>query len=188
MGIQLFFKSGVICCMNIQIREATIEDAVLVADLSQRTFFETFAKSNTEEDMQKFLKEQFTRGKLILEVGQPGLQFFLAYLDKQVAGYVKLRTGKNPPPLHGTKALEIARLYAAEAFIGKGVGKALMQKSIAVAQAAGKNVVWLGVWEKNTRAIAFYHKWGFTQFGETDFLLGNDLQRDWLMKKDVKKG
>jgi ribosomal protein S18 acetylase RimI-like enzyme len=80
-------------------------------------------------------------------------------------------------------AMEIARIYSMTNMIGKGVGKALMQASIDLAKEKGKEVIWLGVWEKNQRAIDFYIKWGFEKFDETDFLLGNDLQRDWLMRK-----
>lgn len=169
--------------MQLTIREATLADAPLIADISQQTFYETFAGDNTPEDMELFLTQQFTKGKLMLEVGQPGLTFLLAYADGEVAGYVKLRDGAAPPSLGTKNALEIARLYAMTSMIGKGVGDLLMKKSIALAGERGKEAVWLGVWERNFRAIRFYERWGFQKFDETVFLLGTDLQRDWLMKK-----
>ena len=171
--------------MNVSLRYATRKDAVLVADLSRQTFYETFAAQNSPEDMQKFMDEQFTRGRLIMEVGAKENTFLLAYVGGEVAGYVKLRDGKKPPALGTLSALEIARLYCATQFIGKGVGKLLMQRSIDIAREMGKKVVWLGVWEKNQRAIDFYEAWGFTTFAETEFLLGNDLQRDFLMQREV---
>ncbi|HEU4471836.1 MAG TPA: GNAT family N-acetyltransferase [Flavisolibacter sp.] len=171
--------------MNLTIREATNDDSLLIADISRQTFYETFIADNTAEDMDKFLNEQFTTGRLMLEVGSPGHIFLLAYRGKEVAGYVKLRDGKHPPSLGSTNALEIARLYAMSSMIGTGVGKALMQASIDIAISQNKAWVWLGVWEKNQRAIDFYTKWGFVKFDETDFLLGNDMQRDWLMKKAI---
>jgi len=171
--------------MSFLIRQATKEDAELIADLSRTTFYETFAASNTKENMDKFLSEQFTRGKLIREVEQPGLQFFIAYYDDEVAGYLKLRDGQQPHTLGFVKALEIARLYAMKTMIGKGVGALLMQKSIDIAKEKNKQSIWLGVWEKNQRALDFYRKWGFRKFSEQNFLLGNDVQRDWLMIKDL---
>lgn len=171
--------------MNFSIREATKEDGVLIADISRQTFYATFAADNTKEDMEKFMQEQFTRGKLIIEVGSPNNYFFIASLNNEVAGYVKLREGKDPSTLNKRPSLEIARLYAMPNMIGKGVGKLLMQKSIDVAKEKSKELVWLGVWEKNQRAIEFYHKWGFEKFDEQDFLLGNDVQKDWLMKKEL---
>jgi len=120
---------------------------------------------------------------LILEVGAAENTFLLAYHEDQVAGYVKLRESKPPKSLGTKNALEIARLYALASMIGKGVGKALMQVSIDIANKRAKEVLWLGVWEHNPRAIAFYQKWGFEKFDEWSFLLGNDMQRDWLMRK-----
>jgi ribosomal protein S18 acetylase RimI-like enzyme len=171
--------------MNLSIRQATKEDAILIADLSQQTFYDTFAVDNTKEDMDIFLQKQFTKGRLLLEVGAPENTFLLAYDKEDVVGYVKLREGKHPKSLGTKNALEIARLYAVTGHIGKGVGKALMQASIDIAKERGKEVIWLGVWDKNLRAISFYQRWGFEKFDEWDFLLGTDVQNDWLMKKQL---
>jgi ribosomal protein S18 acetylase RimI-like enzyme len=171
--------------MNLRFRSATRNDAELIADISQQTFYDTFAADNSEEDMDKFLKEQFTKGRLMLEVGAPENDFILAYADEEMAGYAKLRDGKVPVELRNTPSLEIARLYVLNDFLGKGIGAALMKICIEAARAKQKKVIWLGVWEKNKRAIDFYTRWGFEKFGEWDFLLGNDLQRDWLMKKEL---
>jgi ribosomal protein S18 acetylase RimI-like enzyme len=171
--------------MNLTLREATPDDAALIANISQLTFQHTFAAANTPEDMHFFLTQQFTRGKLMLEVGKPDLCFLLAYAGDEVAGYVKLRNAPPPPESGLASGLEIARLYAMPGMIGKGVGTLLMQAAITAARDAGKDGVWLGVWESNQRAIAFYHRWGFQKFGEVDFLLGTDLQRDWVMGKKL---
>lgn len=171
--------------MNLSLRYATKADAELIAGISQQTFYDTFAADNTEEDMHKFLNEQFTKGRLMMEVGAPENEFILAYVDDAVAGYLKLRDAKVPDALKQIPSLELARLYVLKEFLGKRVGAELMKKSINVAEEKGKQVLWLGVWEKNQRAIDFYKRWGFEKFGEWDFLLGNDLQRDWLMKKEL---
>lgn len=171
--------------MTLVIREATIEDAKLIADISHQTFYETFAPYNRQEDMDKFLNQQFTKGKLILEVGAKGNIFLLAYSGDQIAGYVKIRDERVPLNMGDVSALEIARIYAMANQIGKGVGSFLMQSCLEIAKQRKKDWLWLGVWEKNERAIEFYTKWGFEKFDETDFLLGDDVQRDWLMKKKI---
>jgi ribosomal protein S18 acetylase RimI-like enzyme len=171
--------------MDFTLRYATREDAALVADISRQTFYDTFATANTEEDMTKFLSEQFTKGRLMLEVGSPENMFLLAYYDNEVAGYVKLREGKKVAELNGLAIIEIARLYVVKEYIGKRVGKLLMQASVDIARQKEKALIWLSVWEKNQRAIDFYTSWGFQKFGECDFLLGNDMQRDWMMKKQL---
>lgn len=170
--------------MRITVREAHIEDAALIADLSRQTFYDTFAADNNPADMQLFMDEQFTMESLIDEVGSPGNIFFLAFADDEVAGYVRLRE-KSEHLLNYVPSLEIARLYAVTNMIGKGIGKQLMEASIACARKLHKEIIWLGVWEKNRRAIDFYERFGFEKFAEHDFILGKDVQKDWLMKKHL---
>ncbi len=169
----------------ITIRLASKQDAELIADMSRQTFYETFAAVNTKENMDKFMDEQFTREALIKEVGAPGNIFLLALEGDQPVGYARIRENNNPPSLGTHNAIEIARIYAATKAIGKGVGKALMQKAIDIAKEGEREFAWLGVWEKNQRAIDFYTKWGFEKFDEHDFILGDDRQIDWLMKKKI---
>ena len=170
----------------LTIRFATLSDAELIADVSRSTFYETFAPYNSSRNMEMFLNEQFTRPRLIKEVGAPENTFLLAYYNKKLSGYVKLRQGDVPRQLKGMRALEVARIYVVNDFIGKGVGKQLMQASIDIAKERDLEVIWLAVWEENTRAYNFYSSWGFERFGSQVFLLGMDLQKDWLMKKKLK--
>ncbi|HUR66509.1 MAG TPA: GNAT family N-acetyltransferase [Chitinophagaceae bacterium] len=169
----------------LTIKIAGPSDAALIADMSRQTFYDTFAGQNSKENMNKFMTEQFSREKLSDEVGEAGNIFLLAYDDDVPAGYAQLRESDNPPGLGNTSSIEIARIYAATNAIGKGVGKALMQRCIDLAAGMKKKIIWLGVWEHNERAIAFYIKWGFEKFGTHVFLLGDDPQTDWLMKKQL---
>ncbi|HEY0679275.1 MAG TPA: GNAT family N-acetyltransferase [Chitinophagaceae bacterium] len=168
---------------SITIRFATKEDAAMIAELSRRTFYDSFAAHNTREDMEKFMNEQFTVSSLMEEVGAPSNIFIVAENMEEVAGYARMRESPAPAELNGQPSIEIARIYAVQNMIGKGVGNALMKKCIDIAYEMGKRVIWLGVWEKNDRAIQFYKKWGFEKFSEHNFVLGNDVQTDWLMKK-----
>jgi ribosomal protein S18 acetylase RimI-like enzyme len=131
------------------------------------------------------MNEQFTRQKLIDEVKQPWHIFFLAFINNEPVGYVKMRDGSLPLALVDRSCIEIARIYSVQHTIGKGVGRKLMQTCLDIAKQKTKQILWLGVWEKNQRAIDFYTKWGFEKFGEQDFILGDDVQRDWLMKKEL---
>lgn len=183
----------------IQIREAGAEDAVLIAALSRRTFYETFSPHNTEENMRIFLEEQFPPERQMAEVGAPGRIFLLAYIDEEApgadkesvrtnnepVGYASLREAEAPRELQNEQAIEIVQLYSEQKMIGKGVGAALMEACLDQARQRGKNWVWLGVWEHNHHAIAFYRKWGFQRFGEHIFLVGLDAQTDWWMKKNL---
>jgi ribosomal protein S18 acetylase RimI-like enzyme len=171
--------------MPITIRFADASDAALIAQISQQTFYETFAVFNSKENMDKFMTEQFSIEKLMAEVGAPNNIFLLAMENDEVLGYARLRENNKPPELGNANTIEIARIYAVTSSIGKGVGKVLMQKSLDVAAGLKKDTIWLGVWEQNQRAIDFYIKWGFEKFSTHVFMLGDDAQTDWLMKKSV---
>jgi ribosomal protein S18 acetylase RimI-like enzyme len=166
-------------------RFATAADAALIADISRQTFYDTFAIHNTAENMDKFMEQQFSHAALIKEVMQAENIFLLAFSEDKPAGYAFLREKNLPAGLAGEAVIEIARIYAMKEFIGKGVGKKLMEECIIVAKQKQKNVVWLGVWEHNRTAIDFYRKWGFEKFSSHAFVLGDDVQEDWLMKKDL---
>jgi len=182
---------------TIQIKLAGTGDAALIADLSRRTFYDSFAAANTKEDMDHFMNEQFSREQLMAQVGAPGMTFLLAWFEDaspgEPVGYACLRdplalpdgTADIPPELPAGRQIEIARIYAEQHTIGKGVGKALMQRCLELAAEKGREWAWLGVWEHNARAIAFYKSRGFEKFSEHSFLLGHDRQTDWLMKIPV---
>lgn len=166
---------------KLQIRKAVLSDAALIADLSRDTFFETFASQNTKADMDLFLKQQFNKDMLMAQVGKKGNHFFLAYYEDAIAGYVFLKE-LLPDTAPDEKNLEISRIYVSESFIGKGIGKALMQTALQFARNIRAVRVYLAVWEHNHRAIRFYQSFGFTQSGVQDFLLGTDVQHDWVMQ------
>lgn len=169
----------------LEIIPATPVHAEQIADLSRKTFYETFAASNTAEDMALFMTKQFSREKLVAEVSDPSAYFFMALADGQLAGYLKLQEGEAHPEFGDRSSIEIARIYADSTFIGAGIGKALMQCALEQAALKNRELIWLGVWEHNQRAISFYSKWGFEKFGEHEFLLGTDRQTDWLMRRSV---
>lgn len=171
---------------TVRITVAGTGEAELVADLSRRTFYDTFAPHNTPENMEQFLQTEFTREKLMEQVGAPRNTFLLAWLDNQAVGYARLYEGVDlPRGMAGTASIEIARLYAEQHVIGKGVGKALMEACIDVARGKDKEWIWLGVWENNHRAIAFYKMMGFEIFDRHIFLLGQDVQYDWWMRRKL---
>lgn len=156
----------------------------MIAALSRETFCESFSQFNTKSDIDKFLSVQFSVEKLIAQVTEKGNIFLLAYMNDTLAGYVFLKEGTHQN-LNSVNAIEISRFYARTQFIGKGIGKALMNAAIVLSKDMGKQILWLGTWKYNQRAVRFYASFGFEKFGEQDFLLGDDIQRDWVMKLDL---
>jgi ribosomal protein S18 acetylase RimI-like enzyme len=168
---------------GITTRLAGEHDAEIIADISRQTFYDSFAAQNTKENMDKFMREQFSKEALIKEVGAEGNIFLVALAEDEIVGYVRMRESENPAELGEADAIEIARIYTTQQ--SKGVGQALIQECFKIAGEKRKKIVWLGVWEHNHRAISFYTRWGFEKFGEHVFMLGDDVQTDWLMKKDM---
>jgi ribosomal protein S18 acetylase RimI-like enzyme len=140
---------------------------------------------NPRETMEKYLETAFSRQKLLGELLNPGCCFFLMYFDGKLCGYLKLNEPPAQSDLNDPQSLEVERLYVKYEFQGKGLGRALMNYSIQVARESAKRYVWLGVWEKNTNAISFYHEMGFVLAGHHTFRMGDEPQRDLIMKKEL---
>lgn len=170
---------------GLTIRRGTREDAALLSELGARTFSDTFAVDNTEEDMADYVAKAFSVAQQTAELEDPAAIFLIAELDGRPAGYAKLREGEPEKGIEGAKPIELVRLYAAREWLGRGVGAQLMRACIEEARQAGHETIWLGVWERNLRAQAFYRKWNFRAVGEHMFRLGSDLQRDIMMERSL---
>jgi ribosomal protein S18 acetylase RimI-like enzyme len=149
---------------------------------SRQTFFESFADQNTAEDMQKYLDNNLSIDKLKNELADKNSEFYFATLDNKVIGYLKINFGQAQTELKDKSSLEIERIYVLKDFHGKNVGQVLCNKAIDIAKQTKSDYVWLGVWEKNPRAINFYMKNGFVEFDKHIFMLGNDKQTDIMMR------
>jgi diamine N-acetyltransferase len=170
---------------EITIRKVSLEDIDQLQKIGRKTFEETFSANNSEENMLKYLESGFSFEKLNAELNNQLSEFYFAILNDRVIGYLKLNTGLAQTELKDETALEIERIYVLEEFHGKKVGQILYDKSLEVADTKNAPYIWLGVWEKNPRAISFYRKNGFEEFDKHLFKLGDDEQTDILMKKDL---
>jgi diamine N-acetyltransferase len=153
-----------------------------VQRIGRQTFGETFADANTEEDMERYLNESFGAERLTRELTDPNSEFYLATAEHEAVGYLKVNFGEAQTELKDSNAVEIERIYVSKAFHGKKVGQLLYEKALSIARERGADYVWLGVWEENLRAIAFYQKNGFVEFGKHIFKLGGDEQTDLMMR------
>jgi ribosomal protein S18 acetylase RimI-like enzyme len=171
---------------EIVLKKATEKDLYLLQKIGKQTFDETFSADNSVENMAKYLEEGFSIEKLSAELNDENAAFYLATLNDLVIGYLKLNLGQAQTELKDNNALEIERIYVLKEYHGKKVGQLLYEKAIQVATQLNVHYIWLGVWEKNSRAIQFYKKNGFVEFGQHIFKLGNDEQTDIMMKRLLK--
>ena len=173
--------------LPVTTRRAGPEDAPILTELGASTFRETFESDNAPEDFAAYMAIAFGEPIQRAELEDADTTVFFAERAGAVVGYVMLREGKAPSCVASADALQIARLYARHSALGTGVGGALMQRALADAAARGKEAVWLGVWDRNHRAIRFYESWDFFQSGTQPFLLGTDLQTDLVMVRRIAR-
>lgn len=172
--------------MSVFIREATKEDAEAIGKVAAQTFTETFEWYNTPENMREYNETHFTTTQILNEITDVKSVLYVALINHEIIGYAKLKSSDTPAELGNSASIEIERLYVKKEFHDNKVGLALMNRCLEKAREKNAEIIWLGVWEQNPKAINFYTKIGFTKFGQHVFQLGDDAQTDYLMKLNLK--
>lgn len=167
---------------KITIEKISLNEINQLQEIGRQTFYETFAESNSEENMKSYLENGFSISKLKAELNDENTLFYFAKMEYKIIGYLKLNFGQSQTELKDNKGIEIERIYVLKEFHGKKVGQILYEKAIEIAQQKEADFIWLGVWEENPRAINFYKKNGFVEFDKHIFKLGDDEQTDIMMK------
>lgn len=168
---------------SIIIIKSGAEELEIVQNIGIQTFTETFAQDNTEEAMKQYLEDSFNTEKIKSELNNPDSLFYIAWEEDNPVGYLKVNSGKAQTELQDKTSLEIERIYVKKSHHGKKVGQLLYNQALETAEQLKKSYLWLGVWEKNLRALQFYRKNGFVEFDKHIFRLGKEEQTDLMMKK-----
>jgi ribosomal protein S18 acetylase RimI-like enzyme len=166
-------------------RRASPEDAVPLLEFAARTYYETFAPLNTPRNMQAYMTAAFNPTQFKKEFADPQATFLVAEIDSTLAGYAKLLEDEAPECVTGDGPIELVRFYVDAQWQGSGLASALMEECLDVAKQKGFKTVYLGVWENNERAKAFYRKWQFERVGQHIFYMGDDPQVDWWMMRRI---
>jgi diamine N-acetyltransferase len=170
----------------IEIRRATAADAAALAAFGARTFFETFAADNTPEDMRLHLESAWRTELQRAEILDAGLDTLLACgAGGVIAGFAQLRDECAPAGVATIRPVELKRFYVDKPWQGRGLARELMAAVEQCARARGARELWLGVWERNERAQAFYRKCGFMKVGTQIFVVGTDPQTDHVMLREL---
>lgn len=169
--------------MTVEIKKCNIEDLQTLQEISKETFYDAFKDQNSTENMKAYLESAFSLNQLKKELTNISSQFFFVIFHNEIVGYLKLNTGDAQSEKMGDESLEIERIYLKGKVQKNGLGKLLINKAIDIAIESNKKKIWLGVWEKNENAIAFYQKMGFVQTGTHSFYMGDEEQLDFIMTK-----
>lgn len=171
---------------DLTIRKAVPEDAAALAEFAERSFRDTFERDNAPSDMAQYVASAYGERLQKAEIEDSTRIILLAETSNAIAGYAQLLSAREPAEVVATPAMELERFYVGREWHGFGVAQLLMKHAIAAAFESGAAALWLGVWERNARAIAFYRKFGFVDIGSKPFMLGSDLQTDRVMCRPVR--
>jgi ribosomal protein S18 acetylase RimI-like enzyme len=169
-----------------QIRFATPEDARSLAELGRRTFHETFATGNDPADLEAYLSDAFGSTRQRAELEDPAIHTLICETAAGPAAYAQVRQDRRPDFVEGARPVELWRFYVGAEWHGRGIAHSLMESVLDRATFLDGDTLWLGVWEGNARAVAFYRKYGFEKVGAQEFLLGTDRQTDWVMARRLR--
>jgi len=171
--------------MTIYIKQLTLQNLHELQEISYETFKETFKDQNTPENMHAYLEKAFNLKQLEKELSNISSQFFFVYFNNEVAGYLKVNINDAQSEEMGDDSLEMERIYIKSKFQKHGLGKCLLNKALDITRELNKKKIWLGVWEENENAIAFYKKMGFVHTGAHSFYMGDEEQTDLIMIKTL---
>lgn len=171
---------------TITIQPISEKDLLPLIAISKKTFDDTFRPDNKDEVIDHYLQTSFTEEKMLSELHHPHSEFYFAYSDIEVAGYLKINIKDAQTEMMGNNALEIERIYVDQNYQKQGIGKHLYNKAIERANVHQVNTVWLGVWEHNQNALAFYDKMGFKHTDSHVFQMGDEAQTDFIMTLILK--
>ncbi|TDW20816.1 acetyltransferase (GNAT) family protein [Breznakia blatticola] len=169
----------------IEIVRVEKEQVELLRDIAIQTLYETFYTEEKTEVLQAYVDEAYTKEELLQSLDDVSSTTYFAYYDNALAGYLKVNMYDSQTEDMGDEGFEVQRIYVSKKFKGLRIGSLFMDFAIALAKANKRSFMWLGVWEHNYAAQAFYKKYGYYRVGEHDFTMGDLIETDWILRKDL---
>jgi ribosomal protein S18 acetylase RimI-like enzyme len=170
---------------DIVIRHATSADAGALSAFAERIFRETFGPDNTPANLDLYCLQAFSPALQAAEIADTRTITLIAERRRAIVGFAQLRLGPVPPCVTGPMPMELVRFYVDTPLHGTGLARRLMEAVVDEARVRAMRTLWLGVWEHNPRAQAFYRKAGFVDVGAQTFRLGSDVQTDRVMSRSL---
>ena len=170
---------------GVSVRWAEAEDVPVLAALGEEAFYSAYAGELAHEPLAAFAARTFDPARIVQEMKDQHGGYLLLEVDGEAAGLAQLRAGQAPDVVSGGEAVELSKIYLLDKWIGRGLGTRLMEACLNEARRRGYQTLWLGVWERNPRAIGFYEKWGFAAVGDSVFDFEGERQRDVLMSREI---
>jgi ribosomal protein S18 acetylase RimI-like enzyme len=170
--------------LDFNLRRATAADAESLSAFARVVFPLGGRPGASQADLDAYFESKITPAHFHAAIADNNVILLIAESENQIAGYGELLRTSPHPQIPESNPSEVRKLYVGPRFHGVGIADALMRAMLAEAA----DPVWLGVFSENPRAIRFYERCGFKIIGTQHFLVGNDPQEDFLMRRDQLKG
>lgn len=170
---------------NLIIQLVSKQELPLLLEIAKSTFINTYAHLNDPQNFNEYLSLNFNLEKITQEFNNSESAFFFVKKENKICGYLKLNWGNAQTDNPLKNAIEIERIYVLQEFQGQQIGKMMVNEAIKLSKSKSAKWLWLGVWERNPKAIGFYKKMGFEAFGEHAFIVGQERQIDVIMKQRI---
>ena len=171
--------------IDLELLKLNLENLDELMEISSTTFTNSFSNENTPENMRSYLRDSFNRKKLKKELMNSSSEFYFSKFKNKTSGYLKINFGNAQTDIKEYSGMELERIYVLKKYQGKRIGQFMIDFTIQVAKKRNVEYLWLGVWERNTKAIGFYEKNGFKIVDSHPFKMGNEIQTDYIMKLTI---
>lgn len=171
--------------MALKFQKCTLSDLEILIEISRETFVAAFEKDNNPDDFKAYVNMAFEKKHIEQQLQNQDSSFYFVFQDAVLVGYFKLNEKNAQTDIKSEDYIELERIYVLKEFQGNQFGAHMLSQAIKLATQKQVSFIWLGVWQKNLKAIRFYEKHGFTKFDTHPYYIGNDKQIDWLMRYDL---
>jgi diamine N-acetyltransferase len=173
--------------LQLALRAATDEDALCLSVLAMQVFLDTYATQGIRPAIAREVRAGYSEDVFRGALADPATRLIVAESAGHLIGFAQITLGAGhalAPP--GTQA-ELLRLYVQEPFTARGAGTQLLARAETVAAGAGATVLWLTPWVHNHRAIAFYARRQYQDFGLTYFTFEGESHENRVFAKSLPK-
>ncbi len=171
--------------LQVNFQRCTASDLEQLTRVAKDTFTDAYGKDNGPFDFSSYIDRAFSQAQIEQELQNQNSEFYFALSSNKLIGYFKINTRRAQTDLLDQNGLELERIYVHSTYQNRGFGQKILDRVVLLAQQRSYPFIWLGVWEQNTRAIEFYRRHGFVHAGYHPFKLGNEDQKDWIMKREL---
>ena len=161
----------------------------ILRELEVETYGDTFGPYISDADMEDYYQTVLSLEQIQKDLADPESEtYFVLNEDQEICGFLKINWGQaQTEPVEMDKSFEIQRIYVKKEWYGAGFGKEMFTFALDQAKSRGFEWAWLGVWERNFKAQDFYYRFGFERFSEHQYITGDTVDTDWLLRKHLKE-